>query len=220
MFIDERLAQIATGREASFFMPDFSRLHGEIRNHYHRKSILVIGGAGTIGAACVREILQLEPAQLDVVDINENGLARLTRAIRSDRNLARNSKISFNALDFGSPAMEALVREYGPWDAILNFAAVKHVRSEKNFPCALHMLDVNVVKQDQIFETLARSATPLDYFVISTDKAADPSNLMGASKRLLEYFVFGRSLSTPKPGPRLPASPTSLFLPEACSKAS
>lgn len=197
MFIDESLARIATGREHSFFGEDFDRLSDDIRRHYAGKSVLVIGGAGTIGAACAREILAFRPARLDIVDINENGLSHLTRAIRSDRNLTSAAKMSFNALDCGSWAMECLIRELGPWDSVLNFSAVKHVRSEKNFACVLHMFDVNVIKQARVFEMLAQAGSAADYFVVSTDKAADPSNLMGASKRLLEYLVFGRSLSKP-----------------------
>lgn len=194
MFIDEKLASIATGRSESFFAEDFSRLSDEIRRQYAGKSVLVIGGAGTIGASCVREILEFRPERLDVVDINENGLSNLTRAIRSDPKLTSVAKMNFNALDCGSWAMKALIREFGPWDMVLNFSAVKHVRSEKNFATILHMLDVNVIKQVRTYEMLLEAGSADNYFVVSTDKAADPSNLMGASKRLLEFFVFGRSL--------------------------
>lgn len=194
MFIDEELAGIATGRKASFFANDFDRLSDNIREHYSGKSVLVIGGAGTIGAACVREILSFKPKRLDIVDINENGLSHLTRAIRSDRRLTSAAKMSFNALDCGSWAMQVLIQELGPWDSVLNFSAVKHVRSEKNLATVLHMLDVNVIKQARVFDMLERAGSAANYFVVSTDKAADPSNLMGASKRLLEYFIFGKSL--------------------------
>ena len=194
MFIDEKLASIATGRSESFFAEDFSRLSDEIRRQYAGKSVLVIGGAGTIGASCVREILEFRPERLDVVDINENGLSNLTRAIRSDPKLTSVAKMNFNALDCGSWAMKALIREFGPWDMVLNFSAVKHVRSEKNFATILHMLDVNVIKQVRTYEMLLEAGSADNYFVVSTDKPADPSNLVGARKRLLEWFVFRRFL--------------------------
>ncbi len=197
MFLSENLTQVATGRKNSFFAEDFENNQKLMRDFYRGKSVLVIGGAGTIGAACIREILAFNPARLDIVDINENGLANLARTIRSDRSLVQETNISFNTLDFGSAAMQLLVDLIAPWDTVLNFAAVKHVRSEKNLPCILHMLNVNVCKQAFCFDLIAKAHKQLDYFVISTDKAANPANLMGASKKLLELAVFTNSEKWP-----------------------
>jgi NAD(P)-dependent dehydrogenase (short-subunit alcohol dehydrogenase family) len=190
MIIDEQLAQIATGRAQSFFAVDLAAHQSAINDFYAGKRVLIIGGAGTIGSACALEILKQEPAKLDIVDINENGLAALTRYIRSNA-LGPDTVISFNALDFVGYPMTQYIVDNGPWDSVLNFAAVKHVRSEKNVACTLHMLEVNAIKQYEFLQSLNATHDDVNYFVVSTDKAADPANLMGASKRLLEYLVFG-----------------------------
>jgi FlaA1/EpsC-like NDP-sugar epimerase len=156
------------------------------------RKALVIGAAGTIGAATTRQLLELAPARLELIDVDENGLARLARDIRS-RDLAGTTEIGFNALDFGAWPALALMREAGPFDLVLNFAAVKHVRSEKTAFTALHMIDVNVVRQRRFARWLADEGLAARYFVVSTDKAADPASFMGASKRLLEAVAFAAS---------------------------
>lgn len=196
MIIDEQLAQIATGRAQSFFSADLTAQQSVISALYARKKVLIIGGAGTIGSACALEILKQGPAKLDLVDINENGLAALTRYIRSNA-LGSDTVISFNALDFVGFPMIQFITDNGPWDSVLNFAAVKHVRSEKNVACTLHMLEVNAVKQYEFLQILKATHDEVNYFVVSTDKAADPANLMGASKRLLEYLLFGAVADMP-----------------------
>lgn len=196
MIIDEQLAQIATGRAQSFFWADLAAQQSAISALYARKKVLIIGGAGTIGSACGLEILKQGPAKLDIVDIDENGLAALTRYIRSNA-LGPDTSISFNALDFVGFPMTQFIADHGPWDSVLNFAAVKHVRSEKNVACTLHMLEVNAVKQYEFLQNLKATHDEVNYFVVSTDKAADPANLMGASKRLLEYLLFGAVTNMP-----------------------
>jgi FlaA1/EpsC-like NDP-sugar epimerase len=152
-------------------------------------SVLVVGAAGTIGAASVRQLLELAPARLELIDIDENGLARLARDVRS-RGLGAETRIGFNPLDFAAWPGLAFVSANGPFDLVLNFAAVKHVRSEKNLFTLLHMIGVNVVAQQRFAAHLAREGLALRHFVVSTDKAAEPASFMGATKRLLEALAF------------------------------
>lgn len=168
---------------------DWAAHRAEIAAQLAGASVLVVGAAGTIGAAAVRQLLELGPARLELVDIDENGLARLARDIRS-RGLGGGAAIGFNALDFaGFPGL-ALAEAAGPFDLVLNFAAVKHVRSEKNRFTLLHMIDVNVVRQRRFAQALAAKGLARRYFVVSTDKAADPASFMGATKLLLEGVAF------------------------------
>jgi FlaA1/EpsC-like NDP-sugar epimerase len=151
--------------------------------------VLVAGAAGTIGQAAVRQLLPLAPARLELVDLDENGLARLARDIRS-RGEGAGAAIAFNALDFAGWPGLALAEAAGPFDLVLDFAAVKHVRSEKNLYTLLHMIDVNVVRQRRFAEHLAHRGLARRLFVVSTDKAADPASFMGATKLLMEAAVF------------------------------
>ena len=160
--------------------------------------MLVVGAAGTIGAASVRQLLAFGPARLELVDIDENGLARLARDIRS-RGDGGGARIGFNALDFAGWPGLALAEAAGPFDLVLNFAAVKHVRSEKNRFTLLHMIDVNVVRQRRFAEHLAGRRLARRHFVVSTDKAADPASFMGATKLLLEAAAFDAGAATGGP---------------------
>ncbi len=177
---------------------DWAACRGEIAGQLAGASVLVVGAAGTIGAAAVRQLLELGPARLELVDIDENGLARLARDIRS-RGLGANAQIGFNALDFAGWPGLALVEATGPFDLVLNFAAVKHVRSEKNRFTLLHMIDVNVVRQRRFARHLTQKGLARRHFVVSTDKAADPASFMGATKLLLEAVVFAAGEGPPAP---------------------
>ena len=168
---------------------DWTARRAEIADQLAGASVLVVGAAGTIGAAAVRQLLELGPARLELIDIDENGLARLARDIRS-RGLGANTAIGFNALDFAGWPGLALAEAAGPFDLVLNFAAVKHVRSEKNRFTLLHMIDVNVVRQRRFARHLADKRLAKRSFVVSTDKAADPASFMGATKLLLEAVAF------------------------------
>ena len=168
---------------------DWAARRGEIAGQLGGASVLVLGAAGTIGAAAVRQLLELGVTRLELVDIDENGLARLARDIRS-RGLGAGAQIGFNALDFAGWPGLALAEACGPFDLVLNFAAVKHVRSEKNRFTLLHMIDVNVVRQRRFARHLAGKGLARRHFVVSTDKAADPASFMGATKLLLEAVVF------------------------------
>ena len=171
---------------------DWAARGGEIGDQLKGASVLVVGAAGTIGAASVRQLLPFAPRRLELVDIDENGLARLARDIRS-RGEGGATEIGFNALDFAGWPGLALTTAAGPFDLVLNFAAVKHVRSEKNRFTLLHMIDVNVVRQQRFADFLAANALAQRHFVVSTDKAADPASFLGATKALLEAAVFAAS---------------------------
>jgi len=169
---------------------DWAARLGEIEAGVRGASVLVVGAAGTIGAATVRQLLPLGPARLELIDLDENGLARLARDIRSRGAAGRQTQLGFNALDFAGWPGLAFVSANGPFDLVLNFAAVKHVRSEKNLHTLLHMIGVNVVAQQRFAAHLARQRLARRHFVVSTDKAADPASFMGATKLLLEAVAF------------------------------
>jgi FlaA1/EpsC-like NDP-sugar epimerase len=168
---------------------DWSGRALEIADQLRGARVLVAGAAGTIGAAAVRQLLALAPAAIELVDVDENGLARLARDIRS-RGDGVGVALGFNALDFAGWPGLALAEATGPFDLVLDFAAVKHVRSEKNLYTLLHMLDVNVVRQRRFAAHLAERRLARRLFVVSTDKAADPASFMGASKLMMEAAVF------------------------------
>ena len=174
---------------------DWEARRGEIADQLAGARVLVVGAAGTIGAATVRQLLQFGLARIELVDVDENGLARLARDIRSRGD---DSAIGFNALDFAGWPGLALAQDGGPFDLVLNFAAVKHVRSEKNLFTLLHMIDVNVVRQHRFAAHLAAQRLATRHFVVSTDKAADPASFMGATKLLLEAAVFAASERGPR----------------------
>jgi FlaA1/EpsC-like NDP-sugar epimerase len=169
---------------------DWAARRGEIADQLGGARVLVVGAAGTIGGAAVRQLLGFAPARLELIDLDENGLARLARDIRS-RGEGGGVAIGFNALDFAGWPGLALTEATGPFDLVLNFAAVKHVRSEKNLFTLLHMIDVNVVRQRRFAAHLAAHGLARRHFVVSTDKAADPASFMGATKLLLEAVAFG-----------------------------
>jgi len=185
------VATLATQRAVSLFEPDWQARRDDLAGAFEGASVLVVGGAGSIGAATVRRLLGLKPSRLHVVDIDENGLARLARAIMADGRPS--AELFYLAADFGAYAMQAHLAAAGPFDVVLDFAAIKHVRSEKSVAALLHMLDVNIVKQDRFFRMLADVAPPGRLFAVSTDKAADPANFMGVTKRLLEHIVHGHA---------------------------
>lgn len=187
------IATLATGRNTNLFSEDVRDRVEEIRAQIGGARVLVIGGAGTIGAATVRSILPFGPAALHVVDHNENSLVELVRDLRSGGSSLSKDFRTF-AFDFGSPIMQRLLRDSGPYDLVLNFAASKHVRAEKDLCSLLQLLETNVVKAARLMKWLETHGAPARYFCVSTDKAANPTNLMGASKRVMEHLIFQSGL--------------------------
>ena len=154
--------------------------------------VLVVGGAGSIGSATVTELARLGPRQLHVVDTDENGLTELVRDLRNQDLVGRETDLRTTPMDAGCPTMERMIRANGGYDRVLNFAAVKHVRSEKDIYSLLRMLEINVRLPRRLLEWV--SDTSRRYFAVSTDKAANPVNLMGASKRAMEHMILDESL--------------------------
>jgi FlaA1/EpsC-like NDP-sugar epimerase len=156
---------------------------------------LVIGGAGSIGQAVTREIFKRNPKVLHVVDISENNMVELVRDIRSTLGYIKGDFATF-AIDCGGREFEALMHASGGYDYVLNLSALKHVRSEKDPFTLMRLVEVNVLNTIKTME-LARTHGARKYFCVSTDKAANPVNMMGASKRIMEMFLMRASQSLP-----------------------
>jgi FlaA1/EpsC-like NDP-sugar epimerase len=156
---------------------------------------LVIGGAGSIGQAVTREIFKRNPRVLHVVDISENNMVELVRDIRSTLGYIKGDFATF-AIDCGSREFEALMHASGGYDYMLNLSALKHVRSEKDPFTLMRLIEVNVLNTVKTIE-LASLSSACKYFCVSTDKAANPVNMMGASKRIMEMFLMRSSLELP-----------------------
>jgi nucleoside-diphosphate-sugar epimerase len=184
------LTSIVTGRLQSLFASDLEQSGDSVLAKLRGRRILVVGGSGSIGAATVRLILDYCPAALHVVDHNENSLAELVRDLRGRP--AGIGEVDFRTLplDYGSTVMERFLADCAPYDVVLNFAALKHVRSEKDIYSVLQMFDTNIVRHARFKRWLADGRHGSTYFAVSTDKAANPVSLMGASKRLMENLIF------------------------------
>jgi FlaA1/EpsC-like NDP-sugar epimerase len=183
------------GRDAPLFNEDLSQYSSELSKLVADSRFLVIGGAGSIGQAVVKEIFRRDPAALDVVDISENNLVELVRDLRSSLGYIRGDFRTF-ALDAGSIPFDALMRESGGYEYVLNLSALKHVRSEKDPYSLMRMVEVNVENTLRTVQW-ARVKGAGKYFCVSTDKAAAPVNMMGASKRIMELFLMRESEATP-----------------------
>ena len=159
----------------------------------HESRFLVIGGAGSIGQAVTLEIFKRDPRVLHVVDVSENNMVELVRNIRSTIGYCSGDFRTF-AIDCGSSEYEAFFRNEGPYDYVLNLSALKHVRSEKDPYTLMRMIDVNIFNTIKTLK-IARDAGAKKYFCVSTDKAANPVNMMGGSKRIMEMFLMRESLT-------------------------
>lgn len=180
------------GRDAELFSSDISRHEKELSQRVENASFLVLGGAGSIGQAVTKEIFKRKPAKLHVVDINENNLVELVRDIRSSFGYIPGDFRTF-ALDIGSVEYDAFFKADGGYDYVLNLSALKHVRSEKDPYTLMRMIDVNVFNTKKTLKQSSEAGVK-KYFCVSTDKAANPANMMGASKRIMEMFLMRCSL--------------------------
>lgn len=183
------------GRSQPLFDSDISRIESEISDIIQNSRFLVIGGAGTIGSAICRELFKRNPKVLHVVDISENNMVELVRDIRSSVGYGTGEFATF-AIDCGSDIfrafIDAQVKRIGGYDYIFNTSALKHVRSEKDPYTLMRMIDTNIFNTDLTMQ-MAHEMGAKKYFCVSTDKAANPVNMMGASKRIMEMFLNRRS---------------------------
>jgi len=179
------------GRTSVLFSSDVGSNEARLYEQVSAGRFLVIGGAGSIGQAVTKEIFKRNPKALHVVDISENNMVELVRDIRSTLGYIEGDFRTF-ALDCGSREFEALMATKGPYDYVLNLSALKHVRSEKDPFTLMRMVDVNIFNTIKTL-SLARAAGAKKYFRVSTDKAANPVNMMGASKCIMEMFLMRES---------------------------
>ena len=179
------------GRDKKLFSKDISVHEGQLSSIVKSSRFLVIGGAGSIGQAVTKEIFKRAPKKLHVIDISENNLVELVRDIRSTFGYIDGDFKTF-ALDVGSIEYDAFNKADGAYDYVLNLSALKHVRSEKDPYTLMRMVDVNIFNTEKtINQSIAKGVKK--YFCVSTDKAANPVNMMGASKRIMEMFLMRKS---------------------------
>jgi FlaA1/EpsC-like NDP-sugar epimerase len=183
------------GRTTPLFSSDITIHEKELSAFVSSSRFLVIGGAGSIGSAVVREIFKRSPKLLHVVDISENNMVELVRDIRSSLGYTDGEFAAF-AIDCGSDIFDSFIINGSGYDYVLNLSALKHVRSEKDPFTLMRMIDVNIFNTDKTMRQ-AKEGGAKKYFCVSTDKAANPVNMMGASKRIMEMFLMRRSLELP-----------------------
>lgn len=186
------IEKYVTKRPQSMFMADIDNNREQLYNKIKGKSVLVIGGAGSIGTSFIKAILPFRPFSLVVVDTNENALAELTRDLRSTKDMYIPEKYMPYPMDFSSPVFEKLFRKHGGFDIVGNFSAHKHVRSEKDVYSIEALLQNNILHAKHLLDLLTEYP-PEEYFCVSTDKAANPVSIMGASKRIMEDLIFSYS---------------------------
>jgi FlaA1/EpsC-like NDP-sugar epimerase len=186
------------GRARSFFAADLEKAEAELAAMIRGSRILFIGAAGSIGFQTLKLVAQFCPRTLHVIDHNENGLAELVRALRSAPAPLAVEELLTLPFDYGSDTFRLWMHSQGKgYDYVLNFAALKHVRSEKDPYSILAMLDTNVLKLERLSHLLRHKPGLKRLFCVSTDKAANPSSMMGATKRLMEHALFSPSLAWP-----------------------
>ena len=189
---------LAVGRSESIYSADLENHEKELIDQIKGSRILVIGGAGSIGSNTIDTLSKYKPKSLHVVDQNENGLADLVRHLRSRDGGLQVEDFRALPLNYGNPAFSYYLNECPAFDYILNFAALKHVRSEKDHYSILEMLNTNLMLMSNLMHALSKVGAPKNFFSVSTDKAANPSSMMGASKRIMEHFLFSTSLTRPE----------------------
>lgn len=179
------------GRNKALFTQDIAKNEIKLANVVSESRFLVLGGAGSIGQAVTKEIFKRNPKKLHVVDISENNMVELVRDIRSHFGYISGDFQTF-ALDIGSREYDAFIKSDGQYDYVLNLSALKHVRSEKDPFTLMRMIEVNILNTNKTIEQSAGAGVK-KYFCVSTDKAANPVNMMGASKRIMEMYLMRNS---------------------------
>ena len=190
--IPEFISEKVTKRKSSLFSIDIDNYEEELSSQIKGNSVLVIGGAGTIGSSFIKAILNYYPSSLIVVDTNENGLTELTRDLRSTHELKVPEQYLTYPMSFDDPLFYRLLEKEDAFDIIANFAAHKHVRSEKDIYSISALIENNVIKYHSLLKKLLKKP-PKHFFCVSTDKAANPVNIMGASKKIMEELIIAYS---------------------------
>ena len=183
------IGQYVTHREKSMFAQDIEANKEKLSAEIKGKKVCVIGGAGSIGSSFIKAVLRFEPQSVVVVDLNENGLAELVRDVRSTEGLFVPDEFRCYTLNFADPIFERIFREEKGFDIVANFSAHKHVRSEKDKYSVQALNENNDIKAKKLMDLLC-VYPPKHFFCVSTDKAANPVNIMGASKRIMEDLVM------------------------------
>ena len=187
--VNKFISECVTHRPNSMFVPDIEANNELLLQEIQDKSVCVIGGAGSIGSSFIKALLPFHPAKLVVIDLNENGLAELTRDIRSTNGLFVPQDYRPYTLNFADPIFARIFREEEGFDIVANFSAHKHVRSEKDKYSVQALIENNDIKAKKLMDLLCEFP-PKHFFCVSTDKAANPVNIMGASKRIMEDLVM------------------------------
>ncbi|MBR3304101.1 MAG: UDP-N-acetylglucosamine 4,6-dehydratase [Bacteroidales bacterium] len=190
--LDAFISKEIIERSQSLFLKDIEANDAELSREVSGQRVLVIGGAGSIGSSYIKALLPYKPSQLVVIDLNENGLAELTRDIRSSWGLYVPQDYRTYTLNFADSIFERIFRENKGFDIVANFSAHKHVRSEKDNYSVQALLENNVIKAKVLLDLLCE-IPPKHFFCVSTDKAANPVNIMGASKRIMEDLIMAYS---------------------------
>lgn len=190
--LDQFIAKYVTKRANSMFEQDLLRNKEKLGLAIKDKEVLVIGGAGTIGSSFIRALLPFEPKSLIVVDINENGLAELTRDLRSEPGLFVPDDFVTYPMSYADPVFTKMFIERGGFDIVANFSAHKHVRSEKDRYSVEALLENNVIRARKLLDLMV-NYPPKHFFCVSTDKAANPVNIMGGSKKIMEEMIMSYS---------------------------
>lgn len=175
------------GRDSLLFEKDINNYSEVLSEKVLNSSFLVIGAAGSIGQAVSKEIFKRFPKKIHCVDLSENNLVELVRDLRSSIGYIDGDFKTF-ALDVDSNEFEDMVDKNGPYDYVLNLSALKHVRSEEDQFTLMRMIKVNILNTEKNIKS-AIAMNSKKYFCVSTDKAANPVNMMGASKRIMELFL-------------------------------
>ena len=194
--LEQFISNHVTNRPSSMFGEDVANNHEVLMAAIQGKRACVIGGAGTIGSSFIKALLRFQPSQLVVVDLNENGLAELTRDLRSTYGLTMPEDYRTYTIDFANPIFECIFREEKGFDIVANFSAHKHVRSERDKYSVQALIENNDIKAKRLMDLMLEHK-PEHFFCVSTDKAANPVNIMGASKRILEDLIMAYSSSFP-----------------------
>ncbi len=187
--LDKFIADSVTFRPVSMFAADIEANKEALTKEIKDKKVCVIGGAGSIGSSFIKAVLRFEPKSVVVVDLNENGLAELVRDVRSTEGLFVPDEFRCYTLNFADPIFERIFREEKGFDIVANFSAHKHVRSEKDRYSVQALIENNDIKAKKLMDLLT-VYPPKHFFCVSTDKAANPVNIMGASKRIMEDLVM------------------------------